>query len=403
MVLARGLARAVRDVAVDALATPFGGALPLSPEAFSDPARFRALVDAWATDRGAPNSPPMPTPTSVRTTLQRAPSSNCRNSGLALDWPPGARDEPLPRRLFLKQSTHDLPTRVFAQLIGFWKIECAVARHLAGSLPIDSPRIHAVGQLRSRFFILMENLLDRDRVRLFVNRDFLAGVDVALAHRCVRTLARLHAHYVHWTPAQREAALPLSLHPFLSPELQPVMLAVNRSAISRCQAGSEGIYGDAEVEITRRALAHWPALQRAWYPEPLTLLHGDCHLGNFFEAGGELGMLDFQGAHWGRGPRDVHYFLVNSMRPDVLARHEQSLFAAYVEERRRCAAPVDADVAWNEYRGFSFQTLMTAVVSLGLGSFTDSEDVMRAMLARSVAALHRLRFAEWLDAAIAAA
>jgi hypothetical protein len=43
------------------------------------------------------------------------------------------------------------------------------------------------------------------------------------------------------------------------------------------------------------------------------------------------------------------------------------------------------------------------VVSLGLGSFTDSEDVMRAMLARSVAALHRLRFAEWLDAAIAAA
>ena len=41
---------------------------------------------------------------------------------------------------------------------------------------------------------------------------------------------------------------------------------------------------------------------------------------------------------------------------------------------------------------------MTAVVSLGLGSFTDSDAVLQAMLERAVAATRRLRFGAWLDA-----
>ncbi len=44
---------------------------------------------------------------------------------------------------------------------------------------------------------------------------------------------------------------------------------------------------------------------------------------------------------------------------------------------------------------------MTAVVSLGLGSFTDSDAVIRAMLERSTAAVQRLDFAGWLDTLLA--
>jgi len=397
-VFTRQLARAASSVFADALAAPLGGALPLSAEPFTDPARFGSLVDEASTSRW----PRGRVPERIRITQQEAPSSNCHNSGLALDWGDDPDAVDLPRSLFLKQPSSDVPTRVFANLIGFWRIECAVCSNLSDQLPIDSPRIHAVDERRSRFFILMENLQARGDVRLFVNRDFVAGIDAELAGRCLRTLAQLHAGFEGWTPEQREAALPIALHPFLSPSLQPIMLAVNRLAITRCQARAGGVFGDAEAALVRRALAHWPLLQRAWYPEPLTLLHGDSHLGNFFEkANGELGMLDFQGAHWGRGPRDVHYLLVNSMHPEVLAVHERALVETYVAERARAGAPIDAELAWQEYRGFSFQTLMTAVVSLGLGSFTDSDEAMRAMLERSVAALTRLDFAEWLDHCIA--
>jgi aminoglycoside/choline kinase family phosphotransferase len=129
----------------------------------------------------------------------------------------------------------------------------------------------------------------------------------------------------------------------------------------------------------------------------LTLVHGDSHLGNFFETGSEMGMLDFQGAHWSHAIRDVQYFLINSMRPELLAQNEEELVAGYAQEVTRLGLPLAAEEAWEKYRAFSFQTLMTAVVSLGLGSFTDSDEVMRAMLERSVAAIERLDVAAWLD------
>ena len=395
LVWAGALSRACASVGVDALAQPLGTALPLAPEPLTEPARFAALVR----DAGIDSPFGDVTPERIRRTDVHAPSSNCVNSVLALDW----RDESagLPRSVFLKQPASDLATRLFANLIGFWRIECAVGRNLSRQLPIDTPKIYAVAEQRSRFVILMENLNERRDVKLFVNREMLEGLEVERARRCVRTLARLHAGFEGWPADRREAALPIALHPFLSPTLEPIMLAVNRLAVPRCAARAGGVFGEPEASMALRALAHWGALQCAWYREPLTLVHGDSHLGNFFEVGDDLGMLDFQGAHWSRGTRDVAYLLMNSMPADALAQHEKSLVETYVEARAELGAPIDADTAWNEYRGFSFQTLMTAVVSLGLGSFTDSDEVIAAMLERSVAAVRRLRFAEWLEESIA--
>jgi len=392
------LARALADVGTDALADPFGRALPLTPAPWTDPARFERLMREAAVSPW----PGSARPARIRCAEAEAESSNCRNTTLALEWPAASGGGALPGSVFVKQPSGDRATRVFANLIGFWKTECAFCRSLAGALPIPSPRIFAVMQRRSRFVIAMEDLRERPDTRLFVNRALLAGADLELARRGVRTLARLHAGFEGWPAARREAALPLALHPYLSPALQPIMLAVNRLAIPRCLERSHGLFRAREAELAKRALANLAALRAAWYRGPLTLVHGDSHLGNFFETRGELGMLDFQGAHWGRGARDLQYFLVNSMSPSLLARHERSLVDAYADESARRGAPVDADAVFDEYRGFSFQTLMTAVVSLGLGSFTDSEAVMRAMLERSVAAIERLGFADWLDRAIAA-
>ena len=139
-------------------------------------------------------------------------------------------------------------------------------------------------------------------------------------------------------------------------------------------------------------------METAWYAEPLTLVHGDSHWGNFFETPSGAGMLDFQGAHFGAGLRDVQYFLVNSMKASELAPYEQELVEHYVKRVSDAGAPIAFEVAWAQYRAFSFQTLMTAVVSLGLGSFTDSDEVMRVMLERSTAAVRRLDFEAWLGA-----
>jgi aminoglycoside phosphotransferase (APT) family kinase protein len=383
-VLARRIAGAAWAVGRDALA----GGLPMEPEALTDPDAFARLV------------PSLGRPDAITREPHEAPSSNCRNSVLALDW--GSRRADRPPTVFVKQPTPDLPTRLFANVIGFWWIECAVCRNLAAELPIPTPRIHAVHARGSRFLLVMENLSERAGARMFVNQALLDGVDLPTAERCLQTLARLHAGLAGKTPAEQERALPNALHPFRSPTLGRVNLAVNREAVAPCHARAPELFDEGAVALYRRALARWPALEAAWYRGPLTLCHGDSHLGNFFHDGsGAMGMLDFQGAHWGKGLRDVQYFLINSMDAELLAQHEKRLVEGYAEEvsqHQRHVAPLDAGQAWDQYRAFSFQTLMTAVVSRGLGSFTDSDAVMRIMLARAVAAVRRLEFGAWLDA-----
>ena len=138
-----------------------------------------------------------------------------------------------------------------------------------------------------------------------------------------------------------------------------------------------------------------------WYREPLTLVHGDSHLANCFEyatpAGPRMGMLDFQAVHWSKGIRDVQYFLIHSLEPEVLAAHEDALIDHYLAELARFGVVLDAHEAREQYRAFSFQTLMVGVVSLGLGGLTEREATVRTVLRREVAAIERLRFGEWLD------
>ncbi|MBW2161779.1 MAG: phosphotransferase, partial [Deltaproteobacteria bacterium] len=133
-----------------------------------------------------------------------------------------------------------------------------------------------------------------------------------------------------------------------------------------------------------------------WYREPLTLIHGDSHLGNFFVTGDRMGMLDWQAVQWAKGIRDVQYFLINSLREDVLAAHERELIEHYVAELDSHGVTLPYEEAWEQYRAYSFQTLMTSVVSLGTASMTDMDEVLQTILSRSVAAVRRVGFADWL-------
>jgi hypothetical protein len=109
-----------------------------------------------------------------------------------------------------------------------------------------------------------------------------------------------------------------------------------------------------------------------------------------------MGMIDFQGMHWCQGMRDVQYFLINSLEPDLLAAHESELIDFYIDELSQRGIGLDPEDARRQYRAFSFQTLMVAVTSVGLGALTERDDTVRTVLRRSVAAIERLAFGDWL-------
>jgi Ser/Thr protein kinase RdoA (MazF antagonist) len=152
------------------------------------------------------------------------------------------------------------------------------------------------------------------------------------------------------------------------------------------------------VALYRNAMSKYDALMEYWFSEPLTLIHGDSHLGNFFVTGDRMGMLDWQAVQWAKGIRDVQYFLINSMREDLLAQHERELIEHYASELGRHGVTLPCEDAFAQYRALSFQTLMTSVVSLGTASMTDMDEVLQTILARSVAAIRRVGFEDWLRA-----
>jgi len=332
----------------------------------------------------------------------RFESSNCENFLVSIEW----QEDPVggasaPATLYAKLPCRELGTRAFANAVGFWAVECAFARHVAPRVPIRVPRVFAVAERGSRFVLLLENLNEEPGVRLFSNRDMAAGTSIERARLCLETFAELHAAFWDADAVRREALFPSTLDPRRAPGGRVLTRALNAAAIAPTHRAAPEIFGEAQVALCRRAIAKWDALVDSWYAGPLTLIHGDSHLANCFEydhrGSPRMGMIDFQGMHWSHGMRDVQYFLVNSLDPDRLAVHESELIDGYLEALARRGVRLDAEAARERYRAHSFETLMVAVVSLGLGALTEREATLRTILARSVAAIDRLGFGQWLE------
>jgi hypothetical protein len=134
LTLARQLAKALLVIGADAAASPLGLSLPLSPRGLTRPAAFERLLREGGVGTDVPLRPDTIVPTAIE-----SPSSNCQNTIFDVTWRGAAAGAPDgPKSLFVKQPCADLPTRLFANVIGFWKIECAFCRNLAGKVPTPS-------------------------------------------------------------------------------------------------------------------------------------------------------------------------------------------------------------------------------------------------------------------------
>ncbi len=395
-------AGALGRIMVDRFEEGLGRALPRTAQQLAQPEVVSELIRN-STPRGASPLPPV---RAVRLPGVHFESSNCTNFLIEVDFDVDLEDElvqsrPLPKTLYAKIPCAELGTRAFANAVGFWEVEATFCQRIASQVPIRVPRVYAAAQRGARFVLLLENLQEVPGVQLFINRDMAAGTTPDRARMCLRTFADLHAAFWGWTKEQREAVLPARLHTYLAPGGRGMTRALNAAAIAPAHAAAPDLFAKGHADICRLAIEKWDLLIDAWYGEPLTLIHGDSHLANCFEYptsdGPRMGMIDFQGLQWCKGIRDVQYSLINSLEPDILAAQEEELIDFYIAALAERGVVLDAAAAREQYRAFSFQTLMVAVVSIGLGSLTERDETVRTVLRRSVAAIDRLGFGDWLE------
>jgi Ser/Thr protein kinase RdoA (MazF antagonist) len=135
------------------------------------------------------------------------------------------------------------------------------------------------------------------------------------------------------------------------------------------------------VAIAELHIAHMDAFNDFIDRGPHTLIHGDCHLGNLFRDGARPGFLDWACTARAPGPRDVAYFLCNSIPTEMRRKEERDLLERYRDALGAAGAEVPSfDALWDDYRRLALTSWVAAVTTAAAGSRMQPIEVgMRAM------------------------
>jgi aminoglycoside phosphotransferase (APT) family kinase protein len=132
-------------------------------------------------------------------------------------------------------------------------------------------------------------------------------------------------------------------------------------------------------EVTRfnavELVSFWTRYVASLTLGPMTLLHGDAHIGNtYLLPNGDVGFLDWQVVRRGEWSQDVGYLLISALTEQDRRAHERSL----LEEYRRSleVAPGEspsAHAVWQRYRATPAYGLAIWLSTLGTDGYQSRE------------------------------
>src|ERR1700722_10797993 len=269
---------------------------------------------------------------------------------LSVEWNESGRAAGLPDHLFLKSTPLSAKNRTMVAALGMAVNEARFYNEAADELGRVAPRCwYARAGVGARFLIVLEDIVAAG------GRPYaLADVcDVGHARGLIDAFATLHARF--WES------------PRLVGDLSWVRTWSTRAGYGVLKRfysrGRRGALRRERPEVTPAVRAVAAALDKhadPYYREfesgPLTLLHGDSHLGNTFAwADGQSGLLDWQVVWRGAGLRGGSSWRSSGLEPEMRRSAERDLIERYLEGLR--AGGVDDvpafDTAFDRYRLFA--------------------------------------------------
>ena len=301
---------------------------------------------------------------------------------VAVEYAPGARPDGAPESVFVKLRPPRLAQELFGRVFELGSTEVAFYRHARPRLVVRAPEVYAARLDRSGSYALVLEDLGAKEVVLKTIAD---AVTLAEAESVVDALARLHASFsgateLHWFRVagdMRNAAV----ERFVCQRAhRPTLDHFSELLPASVQAGVSAIHEKRH------------ALERYWAEGPLTMIHGDSHVGNIYFVGSEAGFFDWQVAQYHQGVRDLAYFLVLSLDTELRRTHERALFGRYCDkliESGMQRTDLDREWLFERYRSFSLYAYMGASVTATMSDL-QPETVARLGLQRSATAVDDL-------------
>jgi hypothetical protein len=261
------------------------------------------------------------------------------------------------------------------------------ARLFAASVPLacDHPLVYKsiVDVLRLDFLLVMEDLIRRGADP----RDATCPMSVEQVAHAMRGLARLHSQY--WGFSARS-------HPrlrFVKTWKPTKGWQVGLKA--RIPVGLQRAAQQLPPEVTKfnaaELVSFWTHYVASLTRGPMTLLHGDAHIGNTYVLpDGDVGFLDWQVVRRGEWSQDVGYFLISALTEQDRRAHDKSLVEEY---RRTLEVPAgerpSAHTAWERYRATPAYGLAIWLSTLGTEGY-QSREVSTALSQRFASAFLEL-------------
>lgn len=296
---------------------------------------------------------------------------------LDLTWSGGVG----PSSVVVKWPAAGESSRAVAALFDLYRTEVSFYRDLALTTGVAVACHHSASDEDAHDFVLV--LADQSGDTTL---DQLMGCPPDRARTVVTALADLHAR--HWDGAGLDAS------GWLRPLDHRDLVHAFQTALRMTWPEVRTRFSDdvaPAIALGDRLEALMPLVTTTLARPPVTLTHGDARLDNVFFGGpDQVTLCDWQLTSRSRGPRDVAYFLTQSLTAADRAAYERPLFDHYLA-RLAALGVTDygADQAWDDYRAGALLGLVYAIVAGGgLDHATPRATALaRAMLQRSVTAV----------------
>jgi hypothetical protein len=262
------------------------------------------------------------------------------------------------------------------------------------ALPLEHPMVYAapIDEDAEEFLLVMEDL----NARGADPRDATRPLTPAQAADGVRGLARMHGRY--WGARSELPELDW-LEPFVpwdGMEYAPLPAALER------------LGDDAPDSV--HALTIGGLIEDVWKPYirtltigPMTLLHGDAHIGNTYlvpsaespDSGAHtVGFLDWQVARRGNFALDLGYFLQGALTTEDRRDNERPILEAYRDALDLPAEELPSlDEIWLRYRASVAHGLTLWLCTASAGELWQRPDIALALAQRYAAAYEDLQTA----------
>ena len=281
-----------------------------------------------------------------------------------------------PAQVFVKLPPGDPGQREMVRSVGMGRREARFYDEVAASVPvrIPEPYFAASNEEGTEYVMLLEDLEPAGCAFPTPRDEKIA----TLADRLVVALGVLHARF--WESERFRGDLDWVV-PAMRHEIGPTLVA-----------RSVELFRDemppAFAEIGAIYTQHTDPVCDLWDEGEETLVHGDCHIGNLFTDGDDVGFLDWACTSRSVGLRDVSYFLCNSLPTEVRRARERELLRVYLDTLAGAGAPApDFDTAWRRHRRLAAYSWVAAATTAAMGDAWQPIEIGRASIERATDAV----------------